>query len=381
MTMQQQPSPYAAPPPVVSLEKVEIMRRGIAHLFLVGDTTLDEPHKGFVRYRGRFLVDSADCFDEIRGVFEAQGFTPTIREEENGRIAIVGVPQVFNPPASDWRINLILFIATVLATLLTGAVSEATTTQEIWHIWRGWPFSLSIMLILGAHELGHYFAARYHKVAVTLPYFIPLPIISPMGTLGAVIRMKAPIKNKRALFDIGVAGPLAGLFFAIPILLIGLATSQTGPPSTTGYLEGNSIAYLLAKYAFFGQYLPNATADVYLNQVAWAGWVGLLVTALNLMPVGQLDGGHIVYSIIGTKAKKLFTPVLATLVALTLMSFFIDNTFTWGLWIVLLFFFGRVHAEPLDDVTPLDARRRKLGIAVMIIFVLIFVPVPLRLLG
>ena len=99
------------------------------------------------------------------------------------------------------------------------------------------------------------------------------------------------------------------------------------------------------------------------------------------MPVGQLDGGHIVYSIIGTKAKKLFTPVLATLVALTLMSFFIDNTFTWGLWIVLLFFFGRVHAEPLDDVTPLDARRRKLGIAVMIIFVLIFVPVPLRLLG
>ncbi|MCA9917169.1 MAG: hypothetical protein KC445_04415, partial [Anaerolineales bacterium] len=104
--MQQQPSPYTVAPPVVSLQKVENMRRGMAHLFLVGDTTLDEPHKGYVRYRGRFLVDSADCFDELRAIFEAEGFTPTVREEGNGRIAIVGIPQVFNPPASDWRINL-----------------------------------------------------------------------------------------------------------------------------------------------------------------------------------------------------------------------------------------------------------------------------------
>lgn len=204
--MQQQPSPYTAPTPVVSLEKVEKMRRGMAHLFLVGDTTLDEPNKGFVRYRGRFLVDSATCFDELRAIFEAEGFTPTVREDENGRILIVAIPQVFNPPASNWHINLILFIATVLATLLTGSFYNAETQQQAFQIWRGWPFSLSIMLILGAHELGHYFAARYHKVAVTLPYFIPLPIISPIGTMGAVIRMKAPIKNKRALFDIGVAG-------------------------------------------------------------------------------------------------------------------------------------------------------------------------------
>ena len=379
--MQQQPSPYTAPPPVVSLEKVENMRRGIAHLFLVGDTTLDEPQKGFVRYRGRFLVNPADCFDELRAVFEEQGFTPTVRDEENGRIAIVAIPQVFNPPASNWYINLILFIATVVATLFTGAAYNAETLEQAFQIWRGWPFSLSIMLILGAHELGHYFMARYHKVAVTLPYFIPLPLISPIGTMGAFIRLKAPIKNKRALFDIGVAGPLAGLVFAVPILLYGLATSQLGPPSAEGYLEGNSIFYFLVKYAFFGEFLPNETADVYLNQVAWAGWVGLLVTALNLMPVGQLDGGHIVYSLIGTKAKRLFVPVIAILGALTVSSFFIDNTFTWGIWILLLFFFGRVHAEPLDDVTPLDSRRRWLGIATMIIFVLIFVPIPLRILG
>lgn len=375
------PSPDAPSLPVVSLNKAETMRQGIAHLFVVGDTTLDEPHKGFVRFRGRFLQDPADCFDELRAVFEVQGFTPMIRDEENGRIAIIAMPQLFNPPASDWRINLALFIATVLATLATASFYNAETPEQAFQIWRGWPFSLSIMLILGAHELGHYFAARYHKVAVTLPYFIPLPIISPIGTMGAVIRMKAPIKNKRALFDIGVAGPLAGLVFAIPLLLYGLATSEVGPISSTGLLEGNSILYYLAKFVVFGQFLPTVATDVYLNQVAWAGWVGLLVTALNLMPVGQLDGGHIVYSLIGERAKKLFTPVIAILGALTLASFFIDNTFTWGIWVLLLFVFGRTHAEPLDDVTPLDARRRWLGIATLFIFVLIFIPIPFRILG
>lgn len=376
-----QPSPYTAPPPVVSLEKVEKMRQGMAHLFWVGDTTLDEPNKGFVRYRGRFLVDPADCFDELRAVFEAQGFTPTIREEGNGRIAIVALPHVFNPPASDWRINLALFIVTVVSTLVTAAYFYAETAEQATQIWRGWPFSLSIMLILGAHELGHYFAARHHKVAVTLPYFIPLPIISPIGTMGAVIRMKAPIKNKRALFDIGVAGPLAGLVFAVPLLIYGLMTSEVGAMSSIGLLEGNSILYYLAKFAIFGQFLPSETLDVHLNQVAWAAWVGLLVTALNLMPVGQLDGGHIMYSLLGSKAKRLFVPVVAILGALTLTSFLIDSTFTWGIWIVLLFFFGRAHAEPLDDVTPLDPRRRWLGIATLVIFLLIFVPIPFRILG
>ncbi len=374
-------SPYTAPPPVVSLEKVEKMRQGIAHLFVVGDTTLDEPQKGFVRYRGRFLVDPADCFDELRAVFEAQGFTPTIREEGNGRIALVALPHVFNPPASDWRINLALFVITIVSTLATAAYFYAETAEQATQIWRGWPFSLSIMLILGAHELGHYFAARYHKVAVTLPYFIPLPIISPIGTMGAVIRMKAPIKNKRALFDIGVAGPLAGLVFAIPLLIYGLMTSEVGAMSSIGLLEGNSILYYLAKFAIFGQFLPSETLDVHLNQVAWAAWVGLLVTALNLMPVGQLDGGHLMYSLLGSRARQLFIPVMAVLGALTLASFLIDSTFTWGIWIVLLFFFGRAHAEPLDDVTPLDPRRRWLGIATVVIFLLIFVPIPFRILG
>jgi membrane-associated protease RseP (regulator of RpoE activity) len=374
-------SPYTPVPPVVSLQKVEAIRESIGHIFLVGNTSLDTPHPGYVRYRGRFLQDPADCFDELRAAFEQHGFTPTIRAEEDGRAALIGLPQVFNAAPSKWQINLVMFVLTVLSTLLTGAFYNAETQAQAFQIWRGWPFSLSIMLILGAHELGHYFAARYHKVAVTLPYFIPLPLISPIGTMGAFIRLKAPVKNRRALLDIGVAGPLAGLIFAVPILFYGLYTSQVGPISATGLLEGNSLLYAFAKIIVFGRMLPGGGQDVFLNQVAWAGWVGLLVTGLNLMPVGQLDGGHVMYTLIGKKAGQLFVPVIAGLVGLALFSFLMDNTFTWGIWIVLLYFFGRVHAEPLDDVTLLDGKRRWIAIFTLVLFILVFVPLPFRILG
>lgn len=366
--------------PVVSLEKVEAIRREIAHLFAVSDTTLDVPFKGAVRFRGRFLVDSADCFDELRTIFEAHGFTPFVREED-GRLAIIAEPGVHVAEPSNWYVNLLLFLVTIMATLVTGAFYDARSVEEIWNFWNGWPFALSIMLILGAHEMGHYVMARYHKVPVTLPYFIPLPIISPIGTMGAVIRIKGPIKNRRALHDIGVAGPLAGLVFAIPILLYGLATSDVGPIGTTGMMEGNSLMYAGAKLLVFGQFLPSATQDVYLNQVAWAGWVGLLVTAMNLMPLGQLDGGHVTYTLLGDKAKKLFAPIMAGLIGLAVFSFLVDNTLTWVLWIFLLFFLGRIHAEPLDDVTPLDKKRRWIAVFTLLMFVLVFVPVPFRILG
>ncbi len=367
--------------PVVSLEKVEAIRNEMAHLFAVSDTSLDVPYRGAMRFRGRFLVDSADCYDELRSIFEAQGFTPFIRED-NGRLAIIAEPRVFEVEPSDWRINAGLLIATIFATLLTGAFYNATTIDEAWHFWKGWPFALSIMLILGAHEMGHYIMARYHNVPVTLPYFIPLPILSPIGTMGAVIRMKGPVKNKRALHDIGVAGPLAGLFFAIPILLYGLYTSEVGPISSEGLLEGNSLLYAGSKILIFGRFLPNGSEDVYLNQIAWAGWVGLLVTAMNLLPLGQLDGGHVTYTLFGKKrAQQLFTPIIATLSGLALFSFLVDSTFTWVLWIFMLFFLGRVHAEPLDDVTPLDPKRRWIAILTLIIFVLVFVPIPFKILG
>ncbi len=363
------------------LDKIETLRHNIADLFVVFDTTLDQPLPGHVRFRGRFLQSPSECFDELRTRFEQQGFTPTIRHEED-RIALIALPTVFNPPDSNGWVNLVLLIVTVLSTLFAGSSYGASSMQEALQIWRGWPFSLSIMLILGAHELGHYFAARYHKVPVTLPYFIPLPVISFIGTLGAVIRLKAPVKNRRALLDVGVAGPLAGLVFAIPILFYGLITSEMGiiaqpGPDEAILLEGNSILYVLMKYIVFGKILPTGGIgglDVQLNQVAWAGWVGLLVTALNLIPIGQLDGGHVAYVLFGKKARQLFWPVIIGLAGLVVFT----GSTMWGVWIVMLFFLGRTYAEPLDDITPLDAKRRWVAIFALILFVLIFTPIPLQ---
>lgn len=361
----------------IPLEKVEALRHDIADLFAINDTTLDRPHPGQVRFRGYFLRDPAEHFDELRRRFEQHGFTPLVRQEE-GRLALIALPVVFEAQPSNWLINLVLFIATVASTLLVGSGYAIDSPEGAVALLRGWPFSLSIMLILGAHELGHYFAARYHKVPVTLPYFIPLPL-SIIGTLGAFIRLKAPVKNKRALLDVGAAGPLAGLVFALPILFYGLLTSEVGPsgalPGQVIILEGNSILYALAKLAVFGQFLPGDGLDVHLNMFAWAGWIGLLVTGLNLFPVGQLDGGHIAYVLFGKRARRFFWPVLIGLAALMLLT---EAASMWGLWIVLLFFLGRTHAEPLDDVTPLDGKRRLVAIFTLLLFFLVFVPVPLR---
>ena len=357
---------------VVSLDAVQGLRAAITDLFQVFDTTLDEPDPGYVRFRGQFLEDPASCFDDLRARFEMYGFTPTT-QMQGDRVALIGIPAVFRPTASNHFINLALFIATVFSTLYVGASYEAS--EGSFSLLRGWPFALSIMLILGAHEMGHYFAARYHKVPVTLPYFIPLPF-SFLGTMGAVIRIKGPVKDKRALLDVGASGPWAGLFFAVPILLFGLATSTVAQlPAETYLAEGNSLLYSLMKFIIFGRFLPADGLDVHLNQVAWAGWAGLLVTSINLIPLGQLDGGHVAYVLFGEKAKLLYWPILLSMAALMLIT----RTPTWIILLALLFFFGRTYAEPLDQVTELDTKRKIIAVLTLLLFVLLFIPVPLRL--
>ena len=367
--------------PSATIEDVAALRQQMGDIFVVDSYTLDRPEKGFILFRGQFLSDLTDSFDRLHSRFESVGFTPMVRKQE-GAVVLIAMPIVFEPTPSNWYINLGLFIATFVTTLFIGALSEMGA-QEIQRqftaadLLLGLPYCLSLMLILGAHELGHYFAARHHNVPVTLPYFIPFPL-PPIGTMGAFIQLKSPVKNRRALFDVGAAGPLAGLVFAIPILIYGLWISPIEPlPNITYMLEGNSVLYALAKVLVFGQFYPTATQDVFLSSFAWAGWVGLLVTGLNLLPVGQLDGGHVSYVLFGGRARAFFWPVIIGLITLTLLT----GTTTWLIWVGLLFVFGRRHAEPLDGVTELDPKRKALAIFTLLLFFLVFVPIPLQVIN
>ena len=215
--------------------------------------------------------------------------------------------------------------------------------------------------------------------------------------MGAFIQMKSIPKNKRGLFDLAVAGPLAGLVVAIPVLLLGLSQSSLGIVTAAqgGGAEGNSLLYLLAKFVVFGKLLPApvnlsglpllyhwisyfsigkpspvGSTDVFINQVAWAGWVGLLVTFLNLIPAGQLDGGHIIYAIFGKRVNRIL-PVI--LVITVLLGFLWSG---WWLWAFLIFLLGRSHAEPLDQITQLDPRRKALAVLMLVIFLLVLAPIP-----
>jgi membrane-associated protease RseP (regulator of RpoE activity) len=241
----------------------------------------------------------------------------------------------------------------------------------------GIPFAFTLLIILGAHEFGHYFAARYHKVSVTLPYFIPMPL-SFVGTFGAFIQLRSPVRNRNQLFDVGVAGPLVGLALAVPLLFVGLALSPVGPlPTEGGYiLEGNSLFYLGAKYLVFGQVLPGGGLDVMLDPIAFAAWFGLLVTAFNLWPIGQLDGGHVMYGLIGEKTRTIGFIVVGALVILGIVLWQ-----GWITWAILIFLLGIGHPPPLNDITPLSSKRRVLGMLVLLLFALLFVPIPLQVIG
>jgi membrane-associated protease RseP (regulator of RpoE activity) len=266
----------------------------------------------------------------------------------------------------------------------------------------GLAFSATLMTILLCHELGHYVVGRRHGVEVSLPYFIPVPPQVTLGTLGAVIRMDRPISDRNALFDVGAAGPVAGLIVAIPLLVIGLVLSDVTPIQVTdnARIEGNSILYALLKYAVFGRWLPGDGVDVNLHPMAFAGWVGLLITMINLMPIGQLDGGHVARAALGdaheTWSRRLHGALLvfglgvgavmfraalgAGRDAIAAAHYATYGIVPWLVWAVMLgamrWQAGEYH-PPVGDA-PLDARRRGYAIAMLLIFFLIATPVPFR---
>lgn len=270
------------------------------------------------------------------------------------------------------RLHVLLFILTSMTTLMAGALMQGIVPWEKPEkIYLGFPFSISIMTILIAHELSHYFISRRHNVSVTLPYFIPAP--SMIGTFGAIIKMSPPIYDKRSLIDIGAAGPIGGFIVAVAATIIGLNYSVIIPAGLArgGFSLGDSILFLFLSKLIF--HLDPAKNDILLHPIAFAGWIGLFITSINLLPVGQLDGGHIAYAVFGEKHRWITTLVIIVL-------FILGLTYWegWMLWAVLLTLIGRSHPPVLYPGIPLDRKRKLIGVLSFLIFVITFIPLPFR---
>ena len=262
----------------------------------------------------------------------------------------------------------------MLSTLFVGAMQTgADILKEPGKIYYGLPFALTLMIILLTHELSHYFASKKHGVNATLPYFIPAPTI--IGTFGAFIKMKSPIVTRKALIDIGASGPIAGFIVSVIAVLIGLHLSEIVPVAETkGALTlGDSILFSFLAQAVLG--VTPADSDILLNPVAFAGWIGLFVTSMNLIPVGQLDGGHIAFALLGEKQTRLsFILVLV----MSLLGVLLWEG--WIIWAVLLLVLGLRHPPVISWEVPLDRRRKLIGWIAFVIFILTFIPVPFKIL-
>lgn len=333
----------------------------------------NQPGKA-IRLRGHLLLPSAEAYRLLEGRFRPLGYTPLLRPNEDGPgEVLLAVPGQLRQASQRVGLAIGLFVVTVLSCLFAGAQMVEGLTDLNLNLLDGLPFTVSLLAILGAHEFGHYLVARRLDTPVSLPYFIPMPL-GPFGTLGAFINMTAPPRNRRDLLAIAAAGPLAGLVLAVPILWIGLKLSQVVPlPDFEYMLEGNSLLYAGMKFLAFGRLLPGGGEDVFVHQVAFAGWAGLLVTGLNLIPAGQLDGGHIVYALAGEKlARYVLWAVLAGLAVLSVIWT------GWLLWLFLVFFFGRLRLAPLDSVTELTRPQKILAASMVVVFFLVFTPIPLQ---
>jgi len=274
------------------------------------------------------------------------------------------------PQGRPW-LQISLFLCTLVTTTLAGAMQHGVDPlSRPGEIYLGLPFAVTLMTILLVHEMGHYLTSRYHGVKATLPYFIPAP--SFIGTFGAFIKMNSPPPDRRSLFDVAAAGPLAGLALAIPAVVLGLRLSTVSPADTGagGLTLGSSLLLSFLSQATLG-ILPDE-ANIVMHPIGFAGWIGLLVTAMNLLPVGQLDGGHVVYALFGERYLWVSRAALVGILSLGLLRWW-DGWLVWGL---LLLFLGLRHPAPADPHTPLDPKRKFMGWVMLAILTVTFIPVP-----
>jgi hypothetical protein len=320
------------------------------------------------RITGRILDPVPENLAGLKEVFRAAGNIAYFERTPDGHAITYG----YAPPKRKRRlwINLLLFVLTIGTTLLVGSVNQGGDPfkHPLDLLLLGWPFSLSIILVLGSHELAHFLTARRLGVDATLPYFLPVP--HPMtGTMGAFIRINSPVPTKSALVRVGISGPLVGFLVALPVCLIGLLLSR---PVDVVASKGIQLGSPLIFWAISELLHPNLGPgkDLMLHPAAFAGWLGLFVTALNLLPIGQLDGGHVAYAVFGKRWQKLSWIVIAVL---ALMGFF---WLGWTFWAVLVVVLGLRHPPPLDDLTPLNKADWRLVAVAVLIIVLTLTPAP-----
>jgi len=304
-----------------------------------------------------------------------------------------GLPGVDRPPLGDRllvdpvsakaqprrgiALNIILFLATVMTTLAAGAILETggLPMNPLLVAYKGFPFSFALMTILLSHELGHYIMSRRHNVDATLPYFIPAPNL--IGTCGAVIKMRSSVPDRRALLDIGATGPIVGFIVSIPFLIIGLSISEIKFGGEGGMFFGTSLMLEFMTRLFFPS-VPEGHA-IYLHPVGLAGWLGLLVTMMNLLPMGSMDGGHISYALFGKRHYLISRVVVVALVATGVIGALrgMDGLIIWGVWGVLNLLIGLRHPPPVNPDLPLDGKRKLVAAIAGIILILTFVPMPI----
>lgn len=321
-----------------------------------------------------------------------RGFIPRIYRADPEYILSVSLMPAYRLKSKIW-LHIGLFILTIFSTMMAGAtLLQKDYFSDFRNILYGWKYSMALLCILTAHEFGHYFAARFHRVIATLPYYIPLPLPGfHFGTLGAFIRMRSPIQDRKGLLDVGAAGPISGFIFSLLFLAIGyhqlpdlqgiIAFVETMHPWE---MKEGGINIVLGKsllFAFFNDILSDGRLpmnEIYHFPYLFAGWIGLLVTAINLMPIGQLDGGHILYALVGRNARWVGMAAFSLLLILNVILILRYFSFVWVAWVILVFIIiGFRHPPTLNDNVEIGIGRTLVGWFCLFLFILCFPPLPL----
>jgi len=373
------PYPLIPDPSPEMVETAKELKKVVGKYYTVLESSFDE--KGYYFTVILDKKEHPEAFEELRLRLKGKRYFPRIvNREGEWIIAIFPYPE---RPRFSVKVNIILLGLTIFTTFWAGAILwdgymgvEVGFFHFIKHpssfLWGGITFGLPLMAILGTHEMGHYITSKKYNVDASLHFFIPIPpFIAPFGTFGALISMRESIPNRRALVEIGAAGPIAGFLVALPVILIGLKLStRTLSPEE---LAGDHIIINFPIIFHMFLYAIPLKSNTALHPTAIAGWIGVFVTALNLLPIGQLDGGHIVRGIFGESAKYISMGFIAILFILS----FVTHFYSYTLFIFFIFFFGLIHPPPLDDISPLKKRQRLVALTALALFVISFHPAPI----